>query len=175
MSSLIRRAKTDPRAFTKLYESHVDAVYQYCAYRLNDKQSAEDLCSEVWENALLHIHELESDHPIVFKAWLFRIAKNCLNKKWKDKKTLSLDESAERIKDEAPTPSLLSKQNEEAKQMRELVDALPDKQKETVALHFFSGLRNKEIAALLETSEKTVASNLSRALDTLHSWLKNLQ
>lgn len=175
MSRIIKQAKTNPKAFTKLYETHVDAVYQYCAYRLSDKQTAEDLTSEVWETVLLHIHELESNHPIVFKAWLFRIAKNALNKKWKEKKLVPLNEDAERIKDECPSPALLSEQNESASAVRELVNALPEKQKETVALHFFSGLRNKEIALLLETSEKTVASNLSRALDTLHLWLKKLQ
>lgn len=175
MSRLIKQAKTSPEAFTRLYETHVDAVYQYCAYRTHTIEEAEDLTSEVWENALIHIRELKSNHPIVFKGWLFKIAQNCIYKHWKKKTPEGLGEEAECIQSEELNPEQESKRQNEAEELRTLVKALAPQQQETVALHFFSGLRNKEIAKILDLSEKTVASNLSRALDTLHGWLKKLQ
>ena len=66
-------------------------------------------------------------------------------------------------------------QDENAKQIRTLINALPDEQRETLTLRYFSDLRNKEIAKALCVSQKTVASNLSRALQTLRERWKNLQ
>lgn len=176
MSRLIKQAKTSPKAFTKLYELHVDAVYQYCAHRSHSTQEAQDLCSEVWESVLNHIGELKSDHPTVFKGWLFTIARHCVYKHWKKRQPNNeLNEQTHQIPSNEANPATAHEQDENAKQLRLLVEALPEQQGEVVALRFFSGLRNKEIATLLETSEKTVASNLSRALDTLHGWLKKLQ
>lgn len=175
MKQLIKRAKRDAHAFAKLYEIHVESVYQYCAYRTDTSEEAEDLTSEVWENALMHINELKSDHPIVFKGWLFKIAKNCVYKHWKKKKTTGLGEEAERIQSEELNPEQKSRRANEAEELRRLVKALAPQQQETIALHFFSGLRNKEIARILDISEKTVASNLSRALNTLQGWLKKMQ
>ncbi|QQR55341.1 sigma-70 family RNA polymerase sigma factor [Candidatus Peregrinibacteria bacterium] len=176
MSRLIKQAKHSPKAFTKLYELHVNAVYQYCAYRTHSTEEAEDLCSEVWESVLKHIQELESDHPTIFKGWLFTIARHCVYKHWKNRKSPdSLDETSCQIPSPEAGPAERSEAEESAAHLRELVKALPQQQQEAVSLRFFSGLRNKEIAAALELSEKTVASNLSRALDTLHLWLKKLQ
>lgn len=175
MSFLIEQAKHDPKAFAKLYEVYVGSVYQYCAYRLPSTQEAEDATSEVWETALLHIAELRSDHPVVFKAWLLKIAQNNIHKRYREKKPSPLNETTELVPDQKKNPMEQSHDTESNEQLRKLVNALPEKQRETVALHFFSELKNKEIAKVLDLSEKTVASNLCRALDTLHTWLKKLQ
>ncbi len=176
MSRLIKQAKSSPSAFTKLYETHVNSVYQYCAYRTKSTAEAEDLTSEIWETALKHMHTLESNHPIAFKAWIFKIAQNCVYKHWKKRKEfLDLSGEAENIKSEEASPDAETRQEDEAKELRDLVETLPEQQKETIALRFFSELRNKEIATILGVSEKTVASNLSRGLNSLHKWLKKLQ
>ena len=173
MSFLIERAKKDPKAFATLYETYADAVYNYCACRCSSQSEAEDLCSETWELALKNIQSLRSNHPVVFKAWLFKIAKSCLSKP--SRKLQPLSEKEQLIEDSEARPDEAATLKDDAEALRSLVEALPEKQKETVQLHYFSGLRNKEIALLQETSEKTVASNLSRALDTLETWLKKLQ
>lgn len=174
MSFLIERAKKDPESFARLYETYVDAVYNYCASRSDSAEEAFDICSETWELALKNIQGLKSNHPVVFKAWLFKIAKSCLSKHYKTKRPQPL-ESDEVLASSEKNPHEESEKREEQELLRKLVKALPESQRETVELHYFSGLRNKEIALLQENSEKTVASNLSRALATLESWLKKLQ
>lgn len=175
--SLIRRAKTDPHAFAKLYEEHVQAVYRYFVVRLHDTKAAEDLTSQVWEAVLKNIQHLNSDKPTVFRAWLFTISRNCINKYFSEKqnKVLELNEEHEAIRSLEPQPNESAEQIEDAKQLRVLIDALPDEQRETLTLRYFSDLRNKEIAKILTVSEKTVASNISRALQTLRDLWKKLQ
>ena len=175
--SLIRHAKTDPHAFTQLYEEHVQAVYRYFMVRLHEQKEAEDLTSHVWEAVLKNIQHLNSDKTVVFRTWLFTIARNALNKYFleKQKKPLELKEEYEAVcsADPGPDESLQSLQN--ASELHVLIDALPKEQRETLSLRYFSDLRNKEIAKILTVSEKTVASNLSRALQTLRTLWKKLQ
>ena len=175
---LIHRAKTDPIAFAKLYEEHVQAVYRYFLTRLHEQKIAEDLTSNVWEAVLKNIKHLNSDKAVVFRAWLFTIARNCLNKYSSEKhddKNITLEEEHEKFASEEPEPHELMQQDENAKQIRTLINALPDEQRETLTLRYFSDLRNKEIAKALCVSQKAVASNLSRALQTLRERWKNLQ
>jgi RNA polymerase sigma-70 factor, ECF subfamily len=44
---------------------------------------------------------------------------------------------------------------------------LPPRRRDILLLKFFGGLRNQEIARMLNLDERTVASHLSRALDDL--------
>lgn len=176
--TLIRRAKSDPKAFAKLYDAHIKGVYQYVAWRIQNRQEVEDLTAQIWETVLRKIHQLESDNETVFKAWLYTIARNTLNHFYSDKEktaTLPLEEKHDNIKAEYKSPHEDAELKEDTELLNRLIEKLPEQQRETIALHFFSGLRNKEIAALQNLSEKTVASNLSRALETLRSHFKKLQ
>jgi RNA polymerase sigma factor (sigma-70 family) len=53
--------------------------------------------------------------------------------------------------------------------MRALVATLSPRRQEIVTLKFFAGLRNREIADVLELDERTVASHLSRGLQDLQT------
>ncbi|MEK7146063.1 MAG: RNA polymerase sigma factor [Patescibacteria group bacterium] len=176
--TLIRRAKSNSKAFAKLYDAHIKGVYQYVAWRIQNRQEIEDLTAEIWETVLKNIHQLQSDNEVVFKAWLYTIARNTLNHFYRDKEktaTVPLEEMHNNIKTENKTPHEDAELKENTELLRRLIEKLPQQQRETLTLHFLSDLKNKEIAALQNLSEKTVASNLSRALATLRSNFKKLQ
>jgi len=172
----IQGAKTNPKIFAELYDENVKGIYQYLISRTQSQKDAEDLTSTVWELAFKNIKNLNGDHPQVFKTWLYTIARNELNHFYTKKinsKQETLEEKHEQISNDEPSPQETSEQKEDIALMRELISALPDQQRETIALHFFSELKNKEIAELQNLSEKTVASNLSRALQTLRTRWKS--
>lgn len=178
MMSLIRRAETDPQAFSELYREHVQSVYRYFKSRIDSSAHAEDLTSSVWESVLKNIPHLESDKELVFKAWLFTIARNVLNKFFAEKaksRIQILGEEHEQIPDTQKTPDELTQSADDGRQLRALVCRLAPEQQECVRLRYYSDLRNKEIAKVLKISEKTVASNLSRALKTIQKQFKKMQ
>jgi DNA-directed RNA polymerase specialized sigma24 family protein len=49
------------------------------------------------------------------------------------------------------------------------------RRREIVALRYFGGLRNQEIAAVLGLGERTVAAHLSRALRDLHAAYQRIE
>jgi RNA polymerase sigma-70 factor (ECF subfamily) len=52
-------------------------------------------------------------------------------------------------------------------QLSGMIASLSPRRRDIVTLRFFGGLRNREIAAILNLDERSVASHLSRALDDL--------
>ena len=173
--SLIKRAKLDPKAFVELYDLYVERLYQYLLRRLQNIQEAEDLSSQVWERVLTKIHTLKSDQEEGFAAWLFTIARNELSQFYKTKKKNTTEELLDVFTDESKKPDELVREISEAKLIHESLHSLPPQQRETIELKYFADLRNKEISVIFEISEKTVASNLSRALQTLKQNLEKLQ
>lgn len=175
MENLVKLAKENKDAFADLYRQHVEVVYNFFLVRYGNVQDAEESTSDTWEIVVKKIQHLRSDDLMSFRAWLFKIAKNLLKKKWNksSNKTLPYEEFLDFREDLETPDDNLSK--EELKSLWNDVDKLPKKQKEVIILRFASDLKNKEIAKLIGLSEKTVASNLSRALDALRKNVHEMQ
>lgn len=169
MENLVKLAKRNKDAFADLYHQNVEQIYNFFLVRCGNRGEAEELTSDTWEIVVKKLHRLRSDDLIVFKAWLFKIAKNLLKKRWSKNsiKIVPYEEFLDNREEDETIEEGFSKG--ELKKIWESVDELPKKQREVVLLRFSSDLKNKEIAKAMWLSEKTVASNLSRALDKLRN------
>ena len=74
---LVEAAQRDPSRFAALYERHFDRVYAYAAYRLRDRDAAEDVTAEVFHKALANLGRYEW-RGAPFGAWLLRIAAHAI-------------------------------------------------------------------------------------------------
>ena len=71
---LLAEAKAGSReAFSQLYRQHVQAIYRYVHYRVNDPHLAEDLTGDVFIRALEGLPTYQ-DMGKPWLAWLYRIA-----------------------------------------------------------------------------------------------------
>jgi len=171
-SGCIKKAKTDPKAFEKVYENFYDQVYKYVYFRVNSKEIAEDLVSLIWEKVLYNLVNLKSNHPLSFKLWLFQITRNSLYEHYRQKKDIVSIEDIEIPQAEQITQH--AKDAELNAYLLQTLQALPEKEKEVFTLKFYSDCKNKEIAKIMEISEKVVAVYLSRAVKSLKIKLENL-
>ena len=78
---LIEAAQKDPSRFGELYEANVERVYAYIARRVQNRASAEDLTSEVFQTALANLGKFEW-RGAPFAAWLYRIAAHAIADRW---------------------------------------------------------------------------------------------
>lgn len=173
---LVEQAKTNPDAFSDLYRKYINKIYSYIAYRVSDQAEAEDLCSHVWEKVLKHLPKFNPNHEASFKAWLYRIAQNTLTdyyRKSSSRKHVPL-EKIYSLPDKGSTPSESTKNKMILEQLRHIIDTLPKKQAKVVSLRLFGQFTNKEISTMLNTTEKTVASNYCRALKHINKQLKHV-
>jgi len=160
----------DPGAFRQLYNRYFPRLYAYASYRVGNVQDAEDLVSQTFMKVVEEIDRFEWRHDNSFAAWLFRIAHNLISNYHRHGRrteaALPFGDLPE-IAASALLPDDLLLRKETFAHLHRLVATLPERRREVITLKFFSGLNNREIARVLGIDERTVASNLCRALDDL--------
>ena len=157
---LIEAAQADPARFVELYDRHVDRIYAYVSRRAGSRTVAEDVTSEVFEQAFTNLGTFEW-RGVPFIAWLHRIASNALADHWKragrDSHELPPD-----VPDEREHQDL-----ERRVSLFQLVDRLPDAQRQVIQMRFVEDRSIREVAAALDRSEGAVKQLQLRAIDNL--------
>jgi RNA polymerase sigma-70 factor (ECF subfamily) len=167
--TLVAEAKDAPReadlAFDRLYRSSRDDVYAYVAGLLRDATAAEEVTAAAFERAYRKRNRFDPGRGEP-RAWLFGIARNA-----------ALDElrrrgrQAELTGEPADLGSLGTDQGAEHHERRLAVSAalnrLQPGERELIALKFFAGLSNAEIADVLGVSESNAGTKLHRAMSKL--------
>ena len=167
----VEQARQDPEAFKHLYRHYVPRLYAYVSYRVGRSQDTEDFVAETFLKAVEGIQCFEWRREGSFAAWIFSIAHNLISTFWRrDKRQrdmLPLDVLPE-IQAHELLPDDVVLQKENFAHLRSLIGMLSPRQQEVITLKFFGGLRNQEIAEILELNERTVAAYLCRGLEELH-------
>jgi len=101
-------------------------------------------------------------------GWLFTVCRNRAFelKRSPSRKSQSLSEGEEMMSTEPTAAEVLEQQDEHARVMR-MIDELPERHRELVAMRFAGGLSYKEIASATGLSETNVGFILHTALKTL--------
>ncbi len=162
-ASTIQRARTDPTAFQPIYEEYFSRIYHYCLRRVTLVQEAEDLTSQIFTRALTNLRSYRGGS---FAAWLFRIAHNVVvNHLIRRRVHAPLEE----IESTAVGDEMLGRlmNFEERQHIARLVNALPDDQREIIALKIVGGLSAKEIGQVVNKSEGAVRVAIHRIVQQL--------
>jgi RNA polymerase sigma-70 factor, ECF subfamily len=157
---LVQAAQADPARFVDLYERYFHRVYAYVNRRTRSREEAEDLTSMVFERALVNLPKFEW-RGAPFVAWLFRIAANAI-----------VDRQQAAARDLQESPASLPDAFEAADIERrawlfQLVERLPDAQRQVIEMRFIEERSIREIATALDRSEGAVKQLQWRALENL--------
>jgi RNA polymerase sigma-70 factor, ECF subfamily len=158
--ALIQAAQANPAGFVDLYDRYFHRVYAYVVRRTRHREEAEDITSTVFERALINLPKFEW-RGTPFVAWLFRIAANAIADR---RQSLARDER------ESPAPVTDAFEIEDVERRAmifQLVERLPELQRQVIALRFVEGKSIREIAAALKRSEGAVKQLQLRALENL--------
>jgi len=159
---LVEAAQRDPRRFAELYELHFHRVYAYVSRRVQSREEAEDVTSDVFHQALAGINGYEW-RGTPFAAWLFRIANNAVADRWRRSARESSDPPPEQVDERS------MKDVEQRAALYELVEGLPVEQRRVVVMRFVEQKSVREIAQEIRKSEGAVKQLQFRALQTLRS------
>ncbi|MCD7948197.1 MAG: sigma-70 family RNA polymerase sigma factor [Oscillospiraceae bacterium] len=161
-------------AFEILYEEIWDTAFYYCRKQLGNIHDAEDAAQDVIVRVYRSIDNLRS--PQAFNKFLSQImARVCINtlrkKRAASEETDPYDneEITESIPEDniafLPEGAVLSKEQKE--QLMELVEKLPEKQREAILLYYFNELTQVEIGEVTNSKENAVNNRLVTARKTL--------
>ena len=164
---LIRVAGGDRDALAELYQRTRAAVYGLALSYLKNAHDAQDLTQDVyvqvWDCAAQY-HSTGS--PM---GWLLTVCRNlCLMRLRREERHAALSEEEW---DAIPARECGLDADERAL-LQGALASLTDEERRIVLLHAVTGLKHREIAALLELPLPTVLSKYHRALKKMHSFLE---
>jgi RNA polymerase sigma-70 factor, ECF subfamily len=152
-------------AFEELYRSSRDDVFAYAAGLLRDRSAAEEVTATAFERAFRRRKRFDPERGSA-RAWLFGIARNAALDELRRRKRHT--ELAEEAQDAAsPSPAQLAEEGSTRATVRTALAALESRERELVALKFFAGLTNAEIAGVLGVSESNAGTRLHRVITKL--------
>jgi len=161
-----RRIATDETtAFDELYRSSRDDVFAYVAGLLRDRSAAEDVTAQAFERAFRKRGRFDARKG-TRRAWLFGIARNAALDELRRRSRIA-ELAAEPADEQAPAPDESADVALRRTALRQAMSALDARERELVALKFFAGLSNSEIAAVIGTSETNAGTKLHRTMAKL--------
>ncbi len=172
-SQSISPLSSEPEVFVQLYRRHYDEVFRYCAHRLFDRQTAEDVTSQVFIKAVESFHSFKGSEQ-QFCFWLFRIATNAVNQHLRKQMLHEkmLQQAQERVLSNASANSDSDRASQEKLlALKKAVFSLKPRYQTIITLRFFENLKPNEIAEVLGSSPGTIRSQLARALAKLRKKL----
>jgi RNA polymerase sigma-70 factor (ECF subfamily) len=159
---LIEAAQQDPARFGDLYELHFDRVYAYVSRRLNDRDAAQDVTSEVFHHALANLKHFEW-RGAPFGAWLMRIASNAITDRWRRRNRESGQSSEIEAVSKEPSPEEVQYRA----RLFALVRALPGDQRRVIEMRFAEERSVREIAHALGKTEGSIKQLQFRGIQKL--------
>ena len=152
-------------AFEELYRRARDDVYAYVAGLLRDRSAAEDVTALAFERAYRRRRSFDPKRG-TRRAWLFGIARNAaLDELRRRRRQATL--AAEPVDEAAIAPEQGAEVALRRAALRAAIASLAPRERELVALKFFAGLTNPEIAAVIGVSETNAGTRLHRVVEKL--------
>ncbi len=166
-AALIRAARDEPEAFGLIYQRYVDRVFAYSRTRLASSEDAADLTQQIFVRAFQALPRYRPGET-PFAAWLFRIAANAVTDEFRRRRRppLALQFLPESLWPRTATPPM-DDESPRVALLRQQIAALPERERELLALRFAGGLTAREIGAATGRSEAAVQKQLSRTLNTI--------
>ena len=163
---LVEAAQRDPSCFAELYEQNFNRVYAYLTKRVATREEAQDLTAEVFHQALAGIGRFEW-RGAPFVAWLLGIAAHVLAAHWQSnpKRQEILAEDLELAGNDGSI--------ERQAMIFQLVESLPEDQRQVIIRRFVEQRSIKEIAQEFSRSEGAIKQLQLRALRNLRTRLRS--
>ncbi len=168
-------------AFDALLAHNQDRVFQYILYMVGGNEDvANDVFQDTFVKAIIAIREGKYQEQGLFRTWIMRIARNLVLDNQRSKqafRTVSneiVDKDGE-VKGDLIDNQMMGEPDAEMKMVveqslsdvMEMVDQLPEPQREVVVLRFFQDMSFKDIAELTNVSINTALGRVRYALINL--------
>lgn len=172
----------DVRCFDEIFDRYHQQIYNFIKKQVNDHESVEDLVQEVF----LRVYKSSKNFDVTkkFSSWVYKIALNEVKRHWKrtgSRQTFSLNtplgdeggesERGDLLEDQRITPEVSTDTELFSRNLKQLIDKLPEKQKVVVVLKIYNDLTFEEIAEICDCPLSTVLSRMRYAVSKLRRWL----
>jgi RNA polymerase sigma-70 factor (ECF subfamily) len=167
------RADSMP-AFDCLYGRYSTRVYQFAFRLLKSAGDAENIVQDVFLSLYENRHRVEKCSSV--KYYIFTITYNAsisqLRKRVRENRFIEYLAAIQSVSE--PSPEQIVEYSELTGRLNELIDSLPDRQREIYLLHRNKGFKYKEIATRMHISVNTVENQMSSAIRKIRLGMRDL-
>lgn len=158
------------KQFLEAYETHSDAIFRYCYYRVFDREKAKDFVQETYFRIWKYMIKGKDIENI--RALLYKIARNIIIDDSKKKKSSSLDQIMEKGFSPSSDPRQKTEDYFTGKEIILIVKSLEEKYRDVIIMKYIDDLSTKEIAEAIDETENNVYVRISRGLEKVKEILK---
>ncbi len=164
-------AKGNNNAFDILLSRYQSSIYSYINFIVHNKDLAEDIFQETFVKVIMTIKQNRYTESGKFKAWIMRIAHNLIIDNYRQERienTISNDEvevdlfNNMKLCDDSIEDHMVRQQA--LKDVRKLVEFLPENQRGVLVMRYYQDLSFKEIADITGVSINTALGRMRYAL-----------
>ena len=161
-----------PLSFDEILRRYEREILRYLVRLSGDREDGADLFQETWLRAYRAYPRLKADSDA--RAWLYAIAVNLYRNRARDgarraRVIVAEDRENPAAEGIGARRTLNGNDGYAAVHLRELLAALPARQREAMQLRYFAGLDYAEIAAAMGGSQESARANVSQATRKLKS------
>jgi len=158
----------------KLINRHKNKVYTYIVLVVKNQQLAEDIFQDTFIKVIRSLIDGKYKDNGRFVSWVIRIAHNLIIDHFRKEKqinTLSNDDyeadifNSKKLSDQNIEDVMIKEQI--TNDVRQLIDELPEEQKQVILLRHYGGMSFKEIADQTDVSINTALGRMRYALINL--------
>lgn len=164
-------AKGDNQAFDTLLKRHQARVFSYIYSIVKNRDVADDIFQETFVKAITTIKQGRYAESGRFAAWISRIAHNLIIDYYRQEKsenTLSADDEGvdvlnrRELSDTNIEDVMVNEQIHN--DVRRIIDALPENQREVLMMRYYKDMSFKEIAEATKVSINTALGRMRYAI-----------
>ena len=170
---LVKAAQGNPRCFEPLYKRYYKQIVAYVYHRIESKDEAFEITAQVFYKALENLPKYKIQ-GVPFSAWLFRIASNELNMRFKKSKTNRVVDFDTEGFEGLKTDMEETTNDHLDKNLFEALSELDIDEMELIDMRFFEKRPFKEIADIYGIGESACKIRVYRIIEKLRTKLKNI-
>ena len=165
------------RAFDALIDRHQERIYNAILFMVKDSYLAEDLIQDIFIKIINNLKLNKYNDEGKFLPWALRIAHNfCVDHFRKVKRTPTIKTSDDQdlfeiIKHSDHPADYKMTRSQTHRNIQELVDLLPEEQREIIVLRHYANLSFKEIAQMTNCSINTALGRMRYGLINLRKMM----
>ncbi len=158
------------REFERFYKKNFDRIYRFVFFRVQNRQVAEDLTSEIFMKALNAFDRY--DEKVSKAAWIYTIARNHLANYFRDQKpSVDVEEVAFGLVGEEGRETM--EKVSDRLLLAKALDELSLEERRLVTLKYLEGYSYKEMAEILDKTDAALKVATHRAMKKLKLEFQN--
>ena len=160
----------EEQVFEKVFKDYAKTVRNFILFKCGNSAQADDLTQDafvkLWNNcAKVPLEKV--------KSFLFTVVKNDFFNQFEHQKVVLKYQQTKKDTVNKESPDFVLREKEFQQELNDAINSLTEKQKEVFLLNRIEKKKYKEIAEMLEISQKAVEKRMHQAMVHLRSKIKN--